>query len=77
MYHKIIFFGVIVLVGLVLGRYLKYSTQQTYKGPSSSSVRKRVFKDDKGEYRLVPEIYVCPSNIDPDDFSHSEDSSEF
>ena len=72
--YEILIFGMIILVGLALGRYLKHATQKTYKGPSSNSVRNQVFSDEEGDYRLVPDIYICPSYIDPEDFSHSDSS---
>lgn len=72
--YKVLVFGVIILIGLALGRYLKHTTHKTYKGPSSNSVRKQVFYDEEGDYRLVPDIYICPPYIDPEDFSHSESS---
>jgi hypothetical protein len=57
------------LVGIIVGVYIK--RKQTYKGPRSSQVLKDYCD---GNYRFEPEFFVCPPSINPDIFSHSEDS---
>ena len=67
---------IVVIVGLLIGYILKRRTYQVYKGPSSSSVKRKMYTDKIGNYQLEPEIYVCPSTIDPTDYSHSDDSND-
>ena len=65
----------VTIVGFLIGYIIKRRTCQVYKGPSSSSVKRKIYTDEVGIYQLEPEIYICPSFIDPDDYSHSDDSN--
>lgn len=54
--------SLIAVLGLFLGIILKKRSIK-YHGPSSSKVRKRIFKDSRGCFKLKPVVHVCPINI--------------
>lgn len=70
-----ILYFVAIVFGFIVGRQVKRITHATFKGPSSSSIKRSFFNDDVGIYQLEPEIFICPSHVSPDDFSHSDDSN--
>lgn len=54
---------ILAIIGLIVGFLLgKIIFRKTYRGPSSNSVKEKVFKKDNKCYRLEPIPYVCPTH---------------
>lgn len=54
---KIIIFGIII--GYIIGLLLNYE----YHGPDSNEIKKEIYHDKNGCYKLIPKIYACPIGI--------------
>ena len=51
---KIIIFGIII--GYLIGLLLNYE----YHGPDSNEIKKEIYMDDTGCYKMIPKVYACP-----------------
>jgi hypothetical protein len=55
---------IIIVVGLGIGLgigYLLFSDIK-YVGPDSNKIVKKTWTDEKGKYKFVPKITICPMN---------------
>ena len=52
-------------IGLLLGIYVIYLAVQKEipHGLNSKDVIEEIFYDDKGAYKLVPQVYLCPPKL--------------
>ena len=52
---------VIIILGIIIGAIMGYiyTRKPIYHGPSSNVIKKKIYKDENGEYyRLEPQIYL-------------------
>ena len=52
---------IIVILGIIVGAIIGYiyTHKPIYRGPSSNIIKKKIYKDENGEYyKLEPQIYL-------------------
>jgi hypothetical protein len=46
--------------GLIIGYIIISNYKTSYHGPNSNDVKKLIFEDENGKYKLLPQIFICP-----------------
>ena len=67
-----------LVLGAVLGWWIKQRHQIVHKGPSSAHIKQHVYYDEDRDqhYSFHPVTHVCPPSVDIDALEHSSDEEE-